>query len=86
MGKPVVTLYYRHGCHLCEDMLLHLQELRQSKKFLVETVDIDANSQLRERYGALVPVLEGGGQELCRYYLDEVTLRGYLSSQTSKVS
>ncbi len=79
-------MYYRHDCHLCEDMLQHLGELQKSEPFQVETVDIDGNSELQNRYGTLVPVLEGGGSELCHYYLDEVALRGYLSSQTSEVS
>ncbi len=86
MKKPLVTLYYRDNCHLCEDMLQHLRELQQSAEFQVETIDVDLNGNLQERYGTLVPVLEGGGEELCHYYLDEVILRDYLSSQTSKVS
>lgn len=86
MKKPVVTLFYRHNCHLCEDMLLHLQGLQNSVVFQLDMVDVDANSKLQERYGAMVPVLEGGGHELCHYYLDEVALRYYLRGQASKVS
>jgi len=86
VDKQTVTMYYRHGCHLCEDMLLHLHELQKTEQFEVETVDIDTNSNLQKRFGTLIPVLEGDGSELCHYYLDEVALRGYLSSQTSEVS
>ena len=85
MSKQKVILYYRYGCHLCEDMLQHLHKLQSSEPFQIETVDIDSSSDLQERYGTLVPVLEGGGTELCHYYLDEVALRGYLSSPASKV-
>jgi len=49
-------------------------------------VDIATSNKLQEQYGTLVPVLEADGTELCRYYLDEVALRGYLSSQVSEVS
>jgi hypothetical protein len=84
--KHKVKLFYRHGCHLCEDMLQHLHELQRTEQFQIETVDVDSNSQLQERYGTLVPVLEADGKELCHYFLDEVALRGYLSSQVSEVS
>ncbi len=53
---------------------------------MLETVDVDLNSRLQERYGSLVPVLEAGSEELCHYYLDEARLLDYLSSQASKVS
>lgn len=86
MGKQKVILYYRYGCHLCEDMLQHLHKLQISEPFQIETVDIDSSSDLQERYGTLVPVLEGNGAELCHYYLDEVALQGYLSSPVSEVS
>ncbi len=67
-------------------MLQHLHELQQTEQFEIEMVDIDTSSQLQEQYGTLVPVLEAGGKELCRYYLDQAALLGYLSSQTSEVS
>lgn len=86
MEKPVITMYYRHGCHLCEDMFEHLTELQKVEHFLVETIDVDINDELKENFGSLVPVLEANGEELCRYYLDEVALRDYFRSQTSKVS
>lgn len=86
MEKPQVTLYYRQGCHLCEDLTLQLAELQETEQFDIESIDVDSNGELRERYGSLVPVIEGNGKELCRYYLDEVALRDYFRSQTSKVS
>ncbi len=86
MNKQAVTLHYRHGCHLCEDMLQHLRELQISEPFQINTVDIDTSSDLQERYGTLIPVLEADDTELCHYYLDEVALRGYLSGTTSEVS
>jgi len=86
VDKQKVTLFYRYGCHLCEDMLQHLHELQKSEPFQIETVDIDTSNQLQEQYGTLVPVLEADSTELCRYYLDEVALRGYFISQVSEVS
>ena len=73
-----LTFYYRDGCHLCEDMWQQLNELGRERQFQVHRVDVDADPGLVERYGALVPVLEAGGELLCHYYLDPETLNDYL--------
>lgn len=70
-----LTLYGRYGCHLCEDMRLHLEELRGELAFDLELVDVDADPALAARYGTLVPVLADGDQEICHYFLDLVALR-----------
>jgi len=38
---PLLTLYYREGCHLCEDMEGLLHELLPSGSFRLDRVDID---------------------------------------------
>ena len=70
-----LTVYIRDGCHLCEDMLQELQQRQAVLGFSLETVDIDGRPELETRYGALVPVLVHGDQELCHYFLDEVALK-----------
>ncbi len=66
--------------------MLQLTELQSSEQFDIESINVDSNEKLRERYGSLIPVIEGNGRELCRYYLDEMALRDYFRSQASKVS
>jgi hypothetical protein len=44
-----------------------------------ELVDIDSDPKLVERYGHKVPVLVGGDEEICHYFLDEPQLAEYLS-------
>jgi thioredoxin reductase (NADPH) len=60
-------------------MLEGLQLLQRNWGFRLEIRDIDADEELRRRYHDKVPVVEGGGRELCRYRLDEEALRGYLN-------
>lgn len=80
-AEPHLSFYYRQDCHLCEDMWLHLQELRQSQPFQVTMIDVDATAELRARYGPRIPVLEtGDGREICNYYMDEKGLLEYLQS------
>ncbi|QDX80416.1 thioredoxin family protein [Denitratisoma sp. DHT3] len=79
-SKPLLTLYGRTYCHLCDDMLAALQPLRDQHPFEVRVVDVDADPALEARYDERVPVLEGGGRELCHYFLDEAKVREYLAS------
>jgi len=78
---PVLNLYYRHNCHLCEDMWEHLQEIRKEYVFEIVTIDITGNTDLEARHGTRIPVLETEeGKELCNYYLDERGLLDYLNA------
>lgn len=76
----VLTVYIRHGCHLCTEMTQELQRLRPELGFDFTTVDIDAAPELRERYDTRVPVLAADGVEICYYFLDEADLRGFLQA------
>ena len=74
--EPVrLTLYYREGCHLCQDMLQALRGLQSHLGFELQLVDIDRDTRLRQRYDEWVPVLCREERELCHYYLDEQALR-----------
>ena len=78
------NLYSRSYCHLCDDMLAALENLRAEFDFSVEVIDVDADEALIERYDELVPVLVGrhlGRTErrLCHYFLDLPVVRDFLT-------
>jgi len=75
-GAALLTVYSRQNCHLCDDML---QGLR-AHGVAVDVVDVDSNEDLRERYGAGVPVLCHGDTEICRYHLDMARLQAHLAT------
>ncbi len=54
---PELVLYFREGCHLCEDMEQLLVELLEPGSFHLTRVDIDEHPSLREAYNVRVPVL-----------------------------
>lgn len=85
MSTPTLNFYYRQGCHLCEDMWQHLEELRPDLEFNLNPVDIDANPQLKEQFGQLIPVLQGGRETICNYYLDPVALEKYVRQHAGPV-
>jgi glutaredoxin len=66
MSGPVVTLYGRAGCHLCDEALALIERLRPKLGFEVEQVDIEANEELLERYVFAIPVLAVGEREVAR--------------------
>lgn len=83
MSSPHFILYSRSYCHLCEDMLHALEKFRPMHDFTVETVDVDADEALVQRYDELVPVLVGCREgrpavQLCHYFLDAAGVEKFL--------
>lgn len=75
-----LTLYWREGCHLCEDMENTLSELVNAERYRLIRVDIDQDPELRKRYNADVPVLCVNDEELCRHFLDLTAVEAALAS------
>ena len=75
-GAALLTVYSRQNCHLCDDLLQKLQ----AHGYDATVVDVDTDSDLRERYGAGVPVLCQGDTEICRYHLDITRLQAHLAT------
>lgn len=71
-----LTLYQRDDCHLCD---LALEVLAQARVPEFESVFIDEDDALEERYGTRVPVLrrEDTGAEL-DWPFDQERLRAFL--------
>jgi hypothetical protein len=74
-----LVLYVRRNCHLCADMHRDLLALETRVPVSVALVDVDSDADLAARYGHKVPVLVGGDEEICHYFLDEPQLDEYLS-------
>jgi hypothetical protein len=75
-------VYYREGCHLCEEMLRALRGLQPRLGFVLYLVDVEGDAALMRRYDERVPVLSVDGREICDYRLDEAALRGALRPAT----
>ena len=71
-GRLVV--YSRDDCHLCDDakavLTSYLEYLPE-----IESVEIDADPELKSRYDTEVPVVEIDGQVRFRGRVDEILLR-----------
>ena len=67
-------LYTRQGCCLCDEAKLTLEE----HGLTVQSVDIDNDPSLREKYDLLVPVVWIDGKERFRGQVNPILLRRLL--------
>lgn len=72
---PDVLLYRRDGCHLCEDAEANLRALALQLPFRLVLVDIAADLAIEQRYLFDIPVVEVGGELICRLTLDVEAVR-----------
>ena len=71
----MVTVYSRHGCHLCEDAVKTLEGVREELAFEIEIIYIDGNSELEKLYGNEVPVIHIDGEHHDFYRIDPERFR-----------
>ncbi|HET8553446.1 MAG TPA: glutaredoxin family protein [Rhodanobacteraceae bacterium] len=73
---PRLTLFQRDDCHLC-DMALEIMAMARAPDF--DSLWVDDDQALEDRYGTRVPVLrdEGSGREL-DWPFDVATVRDFL--------
>jgi glutaredoxin len=71
----MVTVYSRHGCHLCEDAVKTLEGMREELAFEIEIIYIDGNSELEKLYGNEVPVIHIDGEHHDFYRIDPERFR-----------
>lgn len=70
MNRPVVTLYTRVGCHLCDDAKQVIFAARGRADFDYEERDIDGDPELRRLYNEEVPVIAVDGRKAFKYRVD----------------
>lgn len=84
--KKALLVYGREECHLCQSMILALQDLQSLQdlqmqvSFDFQVVNIDSDPELIALYGEKIPVLVSAAdnQEICHYFLDLAALDDYL--------
>ncbi len=73
-----LIVFSRAWCHLCDDLLAALRPVCEELGADIEVVDVDSHPEFDKAYGERVPVVLGGGIELCHYFLDVAAVRAYL--------
>ena len=74
-----VTMYTRQGCHLCDEALDVVAAACAASGSEYQLVDIDADQQLKDRYGEQVPVVTVDGVTVGFWRIDADVLREALA-------
>ena len=69
-----LTLYTKPGCHLCDEMKQVLNDLPGDIKIIIEEVNIETETSLREKYKYKIPVLILNGRVIAKYRTDRERL------------
>lgn len=72
-----VILYTRAGCHLCDEAARVVSSVCDPSQ--VQTIDIDTDPTLRDRYGDKVPVVTVDGSAVGFWRIDPDILRQALA-------
>jgi hypothetical protein len=81
MPTPLVRLYARPDCHLCDEARDELLALRaDGARFRLEEVDIDSDERLLRRFLERIPVVELEGEVVSDLGLDRDGLRARLDT------
>jgi hypothetical protein len=70
---PVIHVYSRPGCHLCDVLVEELLPLLHGRIDL-EIRNIDSNDAWRFEYDIRIPVVEYEGRVICEYELDKARI------------
>ena len=80
----MVTIYSRHGCHLCEDAEKILEGLQPELDFEIEIIYIDGNPELEKLYGEQIPVIHIDGEHHDYWKVDPERFRSSLEKHRQR--
>ncbi|MSW73925.1 MAG: thioredoxin family protein [Actinobacteria bacterium] len=78
MAHNLVTVYSRHGCHLCDAAVECLETMTIELEFEIEIKYIDGNVELEKMYGEQVPVILIDGEHHDFWKVDPIRFRASL--------
>jgi len=78
---PLLLVYSRQGCHLCEQLIEELLPAVRGRAE-VEVRDIDTCDEWRHSYDVRVPVVEYRGKVVCEYHLDREAISAILAAES----
>ena len=74
----VVTVFSRHGCHLCDVALDVITSMQDELNIEIEKIFIDGNVELEKLYGEQVPVVHIDGRHHDFFKVDPERFRSSL--------
>jgi glutaredoxin len=81
MPSPLVRLYARPDCHLCDEARAGLERIRgDGADFELEEIDIESDDELHRRFLERIPVIELDGEIVSELWLDADGLRSRIDT------
>ena len=80
----LITIYSRHGCHLCEVAETTLTNLKDELNFEIEVKYIDGSNELEKLYGHEVPVIHIDGEHHDFYKVDPIRFKSSLEKHRQR--
>jgi glutaredoxin len=80
----LVTIYSRHGCHLCEVAETTVRELQSELGFNIDIKYVDNNPELEKLYGHEVPVIHIDGEHHDFFRVDPERLKSSLEKHRQR--
>ena len=71
---PVLTVYGKPGCHLCDDARDAVRDVLAGRDVGLREIDVTLDPVLERRYGERIPVVALDGEELFDYVVDAEAL------------
>jgi glutaredoxin len=83
-SSPVITLYGRPGCHLCDEARAAIGALRaELGEFDLREIDIEQDDQLLASMVERIPVVELNGEFVCELVFEPDRLRARMDTLRS---
>lgn len=76
--EPVIVLYAKAGCHLCDDARERLEDLAADHHLTFDEVDIRRDPAIFERYRYRIPVITVDGAERLEGRIEPDDIRALL--------
>jgi glutaredoxin len=80
----VITVFTRHGCHLCDVAVEVLEGMSDELHFEIEKSYVDGNLELEELYGEQVPVIHIDGVHHDFFRVDPERFRSSLEKHRQR--
>jgi len=81
MPLPLVRLYSRPDCHLCDEARAGLESLlAHGHEFRLEEVDIESDDRLLARFLERIPVVELEGEIISELVMDPESVKAKLAT------
>ena len=80
----VITVFSRHGCHLCEVATEVLESMQRELNYEINKIYIDGDLELEKLYGEQVPVIHIDGVHHDFFKVDPERFRSSLEKHRQR--